>query len=543
MKITFLLFLSLITSIAVGQTKKDYIYTYAELAVSEMEDSKIPASITLAQGILESRYGTSELSSKSNNHFGIKCHTGWNGKSVKYDDDAKDECFRKYTNAKDSFKDHSEFLSKRGRYSDLFKLSIFDYKGWAKGLRKAGYATNPKYADHLIRIIEEEKLYVFDRMSKREVGPYIVSLRNNVAPNEVFVVKAEPQTNTIATPVDTETPDVIAVQGGPAGALEEVVAQSRDIFSENDIKTVFSFSGDSPAKISAMYDIPLQRLYKYNEWPEYLNEFTWGMKVYLQPKRSKSRDIAHLYHKVKPGETMYQIAHQYGIKTEKLYKWNLLTEEQREQPRAGELISLRKKVNIKPLLRLAGDSFSAEEMEQQGQDDAVETNSEDEDISEVQPVVEKKQVTPQIEPVTKPVTTETKAEPTEDIWGTYPSTNTAEDNTEPNNTQNDTVTPPLEEEQISGRSIIYDPTPPVNQQPVEPYVKPENKVQPRLIPTPQTTTPTPFPTPTITYHTVKKGDTLYGLSKKYGVSVNQIKEWNAIQGSNIKVGQKLVVGK
>jgi len=142
-----------------------YIKKYASLAVLEMHKYKIPASITLAQGVLESGNGRSELASKSNNHFGIKCHTGWKGGRVYHDDDEKGECFRKYKYVETSYKDHSEFLSGRRRYASLFKLRKSDYKGWAKGLKKAGYATDKKYPKKLIKIIEDYKLYEFDNFN------------------------------------------------------------------------------------------------------------------------------------------------------------------------------------------------------------------------------------------------------------------------------------------------------------------------------------------------------------------------------------------
>lgn len=146
-----------------------YIRKYAPLAVAEMHSSKIPASITLAQGILESGNGRSELARKSNNHFGIKCHKGWKGGRVYHDDDAKGECFRKYNYPESSYHDHSEFLTTRRRYADLFKLRKTDYKGWARGLKKAGYATDKKYPNKLIRLIETYKLYEFDKFSKRDL--------------------------------------------------------------------------------------------------------------------------------------------------------------------------------------------------------------------------------------------------------------------------------------------------------------------------------------------------------------------------------------
>ncbi|WP_139958341.1 glucosaminidase domain-containing protein [Flavicella sediminum] len=141
-----------------------YISKYAEVAMEEMKKNKIPASITLAQGILESGSGVSQLALKSNNHFGVKCHVGWKGDYVKHDDDEKQECFRKYKEIETSYKDHSEFLKTRSRYDALFKLKKDDYKGWAKGLRKAGYATDKRYPEKLIRLIETYKLNNYDKI-------------------------------------------------------------------------------------------------------------------------------------------------------------------------------------------------------------------------------------------------------------------------------------------------------------------------------------------------------------------------------------------
>lgn len=146
-----------------------YIKKYAPIAVFEMHKYNIPASITLAQGILESGNGRSQLASKSNNHFGIKCHVGWKGQKVYHDDDEKGECFRKYKFVETSYKDHSEFLSGRRRYANLFKLRKSDYKGWAKGLKKAGYATDKKYPKKIIKIIETYRLYEFDKFTKKDL--------------------------------------------------------------------------------------------------------------------------------------------------------------------------------------------------------------------------------------------------------------------------------------------------------------------------------------------------------------------------------------
>ena len=155
-----------LNNMSTDERRKWYIKTYSDFAVQQMKKYKIPASIILSQGLLESGAGASTLALKSNNHFGIKCHQDWRGKKVYHDDDEKGECFRKYKNPIESYKDHSEFLTTRGRYSFLFKYSIKDYIKWAKGLSKAGYATDPKYAEKLIKIIEDYSLWKFDGSKK-----------------------------------------------------------------------------------------------------------------------------------------------------------------------------------------------------------------------------------------------------------------------------------------------------------------------------------------------------------------------------------------
>ncbi len=170
-----------------------YIKKYAPLAVIKMHEYKIPASITLAQGILESGNGRSTLASKSNNHFGIKCHRGWRGERVYHDDDKKDDCFRKYPYVEQSYNDHSQFLTGRNRYAFLFKLRRNDYKGWAKGLKKAGYATDKKYPKKLIRIIETYQLYVFDKVKKKDLKNY-----KKIKRKEIVVAKTKKSSKSTA---------------------------------------------------------------------------------------------------------------------------------------------------------------------------------------------------------------------------------------------------------------------------------------------------------------------------------------------------------
>lgn len=280
-------------------TRQEYIDTYKDDAIREMQRTGIPASITLAQGILESGDGNSPLAVYGKNHFGIKCHSDWKGKTMRIDDDKKNECFRKYKDVYESYRDHSDFLTTRGRYSSLFDLKTTDYKGWAKGLKKAGYATHPKYADMLIDLIEQHQLYQYDSYGK-------------VPPRRA---RKNRSSNTLAG-----------------------TGIQRTIKLHNNIKYVKARKGDTFYKITQDYDMNLWQIYKYNDLNkgDVLKE---GDVIYLQPKKNKAKDDFHV---VEPGESMRDISQRFGVKLKKLYKYNNLIIG--TQPNEGDKISLRKKI-------------------------------------------------------------------------------------------------------------------------------------------------------------------------------------------------------
>jgi hypothetical protein len=188
LKISIAILFSFFSLAVLGQrlTIEEYVEQFKDVAMNEMRRSGVPASITLAQGILESENGNSELVKKSNNHFGIKCKSNWTGESVTHDDDANGECFRAYTNAGDSYRDHSDFLKANQRYASLFKLDAADYAGWARGLKRAGYATNPRYPELLIKYIEQNNLQqysllVLNKLSETDVTKTDVSTTGIIA--------------------------------------------------------------------------------------------------------------------------------------------------------------------------------------------------------------------------------------------------------------------------------------------------------------------------------------------------------------------------
>lgn len=303
-----LLFVSVLDTVT-GQklTREDYVETYAPLAIKEMQRYGIPASITLAQGILESASGNSYLARVANNHFGIKCHD-WTGPSVHRDDDLKNECFRKYKHPIESFEDHSKFLTSRQRYRFLFDLKVTDYKSWARGLKKAGYATDPKYAHRLIQIIEENELFLYDRGVKVEfTEDEVISERKKS--------KKEPLDNFVIEPYN-----------------------SHQVYSNNKVDYVKVRPGDSFQSISQEFNLRDWELFKYNDLKEdaYLVS---GQVLYIQPKRTRSKNYE--YHIVKEAETLRQISQRYGIRLRSLYKKNRM--DKGTLPKVGQRIYLKKR--------------------------------------------------------------------------------------------------------------------------------------------------------------------------------------------------------
>lgn len=285
-----LLFLLIIPLVAKPQMKwnstyQNYIDAYKDIAIQEMLRYGIPASITLAQGLLESGAGLSELSQKGNNHFGIKCH-GWNGRTTYHDDDESQECFRAYDSPLQSYEDHSKFLSSSQRYRSLFSLKRSDYKGWAHGLKAAGYATNPIYAQKLIDIIETYQLYQYDTASDYD---HFMAKRTAVSkPAKV------------------------------GGSLHPIHLYNKNYY-------IWVRNGDTFKSIGKEIDISYRKIAKYNERnkDERLRE---GEIIWLKKKQKHApKDFKGKKHTVSSMESMYSIAQKYGIRLKSLYKMNKMS--------------------------------------------------------------------------------------------------------------------------------------------------------------------------------------------------------------------------
>jgi hypothetical protein len=267
-----------------------YIIRFRDIAVKEMQISGIPASITLAQGILESNAGQSLLATAANNHFGIKCHKEWTGEKYFKDDDKPNECFRLYATPEESYRDHSSFLVQRDRYRPLFQLQGTDYKGWAQGLKKAGYATNPKYADQLIRTIETYSLYKFDR---GDFGAAFVDSINYT------------------------TGDYSKLAWVSKFEVVRVTPDNHRVFLNNKLLLTVVIKGDDLKSLAAAFNVTEKRLRRYNDLAG--SRVEPGQIIYLQSKRRKASVDTHT---VRQGETLYEISQGYGIKLKMLRKRN-----------------------------------------------------------------------------------------------------------------------------------------------------------------------------------------------------------------------------
>lgn len=299
-------------------TPEEYIQTYKDIAMREMREHKIPASITLAQGLLESGAGNSALAREAKNHFGIKCHKGWTGKTYYMDDDEKNECFRKYSNAEESFRDHSEFLTTRSRYAALFDLDITDYEGWAKGLKAAGYATNPKYAQLLIDRIE-----LYDLMKYDQIALGLMADDNqlpDIAPeDELLELAYSPSDRT-------------------AFELVDMTDNKRFIYENNGVRFIYAKEGETPENLAKELGLKYTKFCDYNllKRPDEM-VFHSGDVVYLESLRN-SNWKARKY-TVQEGETLRDVALHFAVKPNKILKKNKLKEGERLA--AGQSIWLR----------------------------------------------------------------------------------------------------------------------------------------------------------------------------------------------------------
>ena len=489
-----------------------YMDQFKSIAIREMERTGIPASIKLAQGILESNAGRSELSSKYNNHFGIKCHSDWTGERFYKEDDDYDpvtkqlvkSCFRAYKNSEESFIAHSEFLRdprKVNRYGFLFQLDRRDYVSWANGLERAGYATATDYSEKLIRIIEDMQLSQYDQMSSGDLVNNTGKPNNNPRPDGGF-----------------ETPTTNNSTASGVAALEGV---------RNNIRFVQVNDGMTLEQVAGRYDVSIRKLKDYNEEVGEPNrQLPKGTMIYLQSKRNKWTGDEK-YHRVQACETMFDVAQKYGIKLDKLYSKNEMREG--DQPQIGEKIILRRGLFQRVDMPALRDTFG-------------EWKKCNPDLPVTQPT------TGQPTTTTKPTTTKPNGEfpfditpgssgqpsssypssqPTTYPQSSYPSTETTYPSSQPSYPSTETTYP-------SSTETTYPSYP--SYPTTQPTTKP---TQPQAKPTPKPTTPKP--TGAVQYYTVAQGETLWAISRKFNLTVDQLKQLNGLADNIIKPGQQLRV--
>jgi flagellum-specific peptidoglycan hydrolase FlgJ/LysM repeat protein len=499
------------------EVRLSYIDRYKSVAIREMERTGIPASIKLAQGILESDAGRSTLSGQYNNHFGIKCHSDWQGERYYKEDDDKDpltgqlikSCFRAYKSGDESFIAHSEFLRdprKANRYGALFQLDPRDYASWASGLQRSGYATAQDYSDKLIRIIEDLQLHQYDLMSSSDIangGSAPVNNRpNNPSPNNNF-------------------PD-----DNPSNNMGGTGAQGGQMTREgvlNDVKFVRTYGGMTVEQLAGRYDISVKKLQKYNEEigePE--NRLKEGSTVYLQAKRN-SWHGSEKYHRVQPCETMYDISQKYGISLSKLYSRNKMRES--DQAAVGERVALSKGLFQRIDMPALRDTF----------------NEWKKCMPETAPVVAQPTGQPPVTNNNKPRPNNsgefgfdiTPSTPSNTSYPSYPTTI----NPNPNPTYPSTETTSYP----STETTTYPSTP--RPTTTRPSTNPNIPTAPPSRPT--TVKPTPKPTqPSAAvgeFYTVQQGETLWGISRKLSTTVDKLKALNNLTDNIIKPGQQLRV--
>jgi len=459
-------------------TNQDYIELYYPIAVRKMAEFKIPASITLAQGILESGSGNSTLAQKANNHFGIKCHSDWTGEGFYMDDDTKDECFRVYDNPEESFLDHSKFLTERARYKFLFTdFQVDDYKSWAKGLKQAGYATNPQYPELLVSLIEKNELYKYDKMGLNQIlEPSILDgkgIVDDLVDFDAFL---------------------------PKNAY--FIDSKKDIFIYNKAKTVRS-NGRQILAIANEYDLDLDQLMKYNDIHEGYT-FTDDQFVYLQPKRMRGAEKTHL---VAEGESMWEISQLYAIKLDKLYKKNRMVFDKQAKP--GETVYLKSKREDLPKI------YTYKEV-------LAEKNK----IKAVEEA--KKQALIEAE---KKVIADAAQKKLEEELAIQRAAAEKQANAEL--AKREAAALQLEgEAQKQKEQFDAEQHPPVKI--IDPSL--EEKAAPEEV-----LIEKPYQESTVKTYVVKVGDTLYSLSNKFYITVEKLMELNKMIDNNLSVGQVLLV--
>lgn len=467
-----------------NMTKEQYIEAYSRWAIWEMYEYGIPASITLAQGLLESSWGNSPLAREANNHFGIKCHTAWNGLKYYMDDDSAQECFRVYPTVLESYRDHSLFLRTRSRYASLFDLDRQDFIAWAKGLKAAGYATNPKYAEILIKSIEDNELFRFDNY------PDPRPLAKN--------------TNTTTSKEDTLLPQK------PVPINEIKIINGRKCVKVNQ--------GFKVAELSLKYDVSVEKLYKFNDITseEMLDT---GMYFFIEKKQNEAQVPFHI---TAAGQSMFWIAQYYGVKLSKLYDFNRM--ERYMQPAVGEKVYLQEERADSPKVR----TFYEVIVERNKQIEAEKQNEIRRKAGAEKALAEERYRL-QIEELKK----KNKEDEIRIADMAYRIQKMKEEqlkffkNKEERRKEIERLEKQTEEKDNAPVTDTSNTTPPTDKTDGPNYTAATRQ-------NPKTGT---------IYHIVGKGETLFSIAKKYNTTIDKIKVWNSMTDNSLSLGQEIVIEK
>lgn len=530
-----------------SERARRYVETYKEMAVAEQKRSGIPAAITLGQGIYETSAGASELATEANNHFGIKCKKDWAGETFAHTDDAPNECFRKYKSAGESYRDHSDYLKNSPRYKSCFAQSATDYASWARELKKCGYATNPQYAQRLIKIIEDYRLQEFTYLAMKDNAP-------GDAPAEVVPEEDAPRKEVAAARYEyksEETVNNFAAAVAPAETGDTGVQQTAtadDAHHRNGLKGFYAHKGDVLLEQAMKNNIRYAKLLELNDLPD--APLAEDMFVYLERKHSKG---SHETYQVRAGERLQGIAQKEGIQLRQLRTYNQL--DIGEEPAPGAVLQLQRYASSRPnLVKTAtnASSVAAAAGTTQNNGEYIATgNSRPETAPITRPAVMQQEPAAEKEELKESVKAESsvrdepvpvvpvikKEQPVKNAAPSAPAINIADE--------------AAVEEQPAAKEELEEPQDELSRLKARLDKAVYGQGSPRkdnVAPAPVTPVQSqPAPTTPaasakgIRYYTVQKGDTAFSIAKKHNISMRELMEWNQLNFDAIKVGQKLKV--
>lgn len=549
-----------------GEKVLAYINTYQDWAIMEQIRSGVPASITLAQGILETAAGASELCNNANNHFGIKCKSKWTGESYTYTDDAKDECFRKYKSAYESYKDHSDFLRNNPRYASLFLYTPIDYKSWAYGLKKCGYATNPQYAIKLIKFIEEYELHKFT----------IIAINKANEDNHKNI--AEIKEDTKREVLDASFENLAYNSLDSAQILEYYVSSKK-----NGLNGFYGKKGDLLLEYALQHRIRYSKLLFWNDLAD--KPLSEDMFIYTESKRKRGLKTTHTFVK---GETLHSIAQEEGIQLAQLLYLNQLSES--DLPLVGSVLTLQSLNGIRVGLDKKGQSEQFNDQTKSSSkkinEDFITTEKKVEVIENKEPikaVAEQTQEDSKLESVVERRNTTLEQSATPKLeQNKEVAINEIDEVIEELIEEKEAVKQELIKEEVAKDEVEYvevkakkkakevekEMTPleklkaymdetvygeehlenvanePVQKETIKSTSKPTLPAakQATLSTTEHAASKVQLKASKEIYHVVKKGETAFSISKQYGLSLNKLKELNKLPSSlNVSIGQKLRV--